>query len=205
MMKKIFFTLLGITLLFGGCSIKSSPPIDEYTIVLQQNAYKHLQHTKKSCSDKSLKLLEPFGSYEYTTTDLHYVLLPNQENHYNLSVWSQSIAGTLYAEILNAISKSKIFGSVANYSSVAKNDYILEMEINDFKQYFSPDLKHSYVVADLTFTLIEAKRFKIVAQKEFIRKIETKSLDAKGGVEALNEVFNEIVPEVLTWLGGVCQ
>ena len=204
MMKKLLFVLVGIGVFFGGCSIKSSPPVDEYTIVLKANRVEPSAHTSR-CRNKSVKLLEPFGAYAYTTNDLHYVVLPNQENSYNLSAWSQSVAGTLYGEMVRAVSKSGLFGSVANYSSVAKSDYILEMEINDFKQYFSSDLKHSYVVADLTFTLIETKRFKVVAQKEFIKKTDTKSLDAKGGVDALNEAFNEIVPEMLTWLSGVCQ
>ena len=203
MMKKLLFVLVGIIVFFGGCSIKSSPPVDEYTIVLKQK----LESVKASskCQDKSVKLLEPFGAYAYTTNDLHYVVLPNQENRYNLSTWSQSVAGTLYGEVLRAVAKSGLFRSVTNYSSVAKSDYILEMEINDFKQYFSSDLKHSYVVADLTFTLIETEHFRIVAQKEFVKKIDTKSLDAKGGVEALDEAFSEIVPEMLAWLSGVCR
>ena len=204
MMKKIFFALLGALLLLGGCSVKSSPPVDEYTIVLKPDTTSSVPFSEK-CSKKSIKLLEPFGAYEFSTNDLYYVLLPNQENRYNLSSWSQSISGTLYAEILNAISTSKIFGSVANYSSISKNDYILEMEIHDFKQYFSSDMKHSYVIADITFTLVEAKRFRIIAQKEFRKKLDTKTLDAKGGVEALNDAFNEIVPEVLSWLTGVCR
>ena len=204
MMKKLLFVLVGIVVFFGGCSIKSSPPVDEYTIVLQAGQIEPAEPAGK-CRSKSVKLLEPFGAYAYTTNDLRYVVLPNEENRYNLSAWSQSVAGTLYEELLRAVAKSGLFGSVANYSSVAKSDYILEMEINDFKQYFSSDLKHSYVVADLTFTLIETKHFKIVAQKEFVKKIETKSLDAKGGVDALNEAFNGIVPEVLAWLKGVCR
>ena len=203
MMKKLLFVFVGIMVFLGGCGIKSSPPVDEYTIVLKQE-FKGMKASSK-CQSKSVKLLEPFGAYAYTTNDLHYVVLPNQENRYNLSTWSQSIAGILYGEILRAVSKSKIFGSVANYSSVAKSDYILEMEINDFKQYFSSDLKHSYVVADLTFTLIETEHFRVVAQKEFVKKIDTKSLDAKGGVEALDSAFGEIVPEVLAWLSGVCR
>ncbi len=204
MMKKLLFVLVGIGVFFGGCSIKSSPPVDEYTIVLKADQVKEAERSSKFKS-KSVKLLEPFGAYAYTTNDLHYVVLPNQENRYNLSTWSQSVAGTLYGEVLRAVAKSGLFGSVANYSSVAKSDYILEMEINDFKQYFSSDLKHSYVMADLTFTLIETEHFRIVAQKEFVKKIDTKSLDAKGGVNALNDAFNEIVPEVLAWLSGVCR
>ena len=144
MMKHLLLIFMGAMLFFGGCSIKSSPPVDEYTIVLEQNQTRHYDRVQK-CKAKSLKLLEPFGAYAYTTNDLLYVVLPNEENKYNLSAWSEPLATTLYTKTLNALSKSGLFGSVSNYSSVAKGDYILEMEINDFKQYFSHDLKRSYV------------------------------------------------------------
>lgn len=202
-MSKLIYTLMGIMIFFGGCSIKSSPPPDEYTIVLHQLPQQNRQETR--CHDKSLKILEPFGSNDYATSDLHYIVLPNQENSYNFSSWSQPLSSTLYREMLRVFEKSGIFGSVANYASVAKSDYILEMEINDFKQYFTHDLKHSYVVADITFTLIEAKRFAIVAQKKFIQKIETKSLDARGGVDALGEAFEKIASDATRWLAGVCR
>jgi len=202
-MKQLLFTLIGIVIFFGGCSVKSSPPVDEYTLMLEEHAISTTHSAK--CSGKSIELLEPFGAYEYTTGDLHYILLPNQENSYNFSEWAQPIAAALYEKTLQAISKSGLYGSVANYNSVAKSDYILEMEINDFKQYFSPDMKHSYVVADLTFTLIDAKHFKIIAQKEFRKKIDAKTLDAKGGVQALNNAFNRIVPEIVSWLEELCR
>lgn len=203
-MYRLAIIMTTIIVFLGGCSIKSAPPPDEYTVVLQKLSP---QKTSVSgvCHDKSLKVLEPFGANEYSTNDLHYVVLPNEENRYNLSSWSQPLSSTLYREMLRMIEKSKIFRSVANYTSVAKSDYILEMEINDFKQYFSSDMKHSYVVADITLTLIESKRFSIIAQKEFVQKIDTATLDAKGGVNALNAAFATIASDALVWLGGVCR
>ena len=202
-MYRLVAVLIAIVIFFEGCSIKSSPPSDEYTVVLQKLPQGTLAYGV--CHDKSLKVLEPFGSNEYAASDLHYVVLPNEENHYNLSSWSQPLASTLYREMLRVFEKSKIFGSVANYTSIAKSDYILEMEINDFKQYFSSDMKHSYVVADITLTLIESKRFSIVAQKEFVQKIDTASLDAKGGVDALGSAFEKIASDAVIWLAGVCR
>ncbi len=202
-MYRLATVLMGVVIFFGGCSIKSSPPPAEYTIVLQKLPRNSSEST--SCQEKSLKVLEPFGANEYSTNDLHYVVLPNEENRYNLSSWSQPLSSTLYREMLRVFEKSGIFGSVANYASVAKSDYILEMEINDFKQYFSSDLKHSYVMADITFTLIETKRFSIVAQKEFAEKIDAATLDAKGGVDALSAAFEKIAADATGWLVGVCR
>ncbi len=183
--------------------VKSTPPIDEYTIVLKTKPDKPAG--KSVCNNKSLKILEPFGTDEYTISDLHYIVLPNQENSYNQASWSDSISNILYQKILFSLKEYRLFKSVTNFSSVATSDYILEMEINDFKQYFTNDLKSSYVLLDLTFTLINSKHFQIIAQKEFKKKVPTKSLDAKGGVDALNTAFNETVPEILTWLSGVCR
>ncbi|SFV56341.1 Putative lipoprotein [hydrothermal vent metagenome] len=202
-MQKVLAGLISVFFFLSGCSVKSTPPVDEYTIILNDLSKSNIKSTK--CHKSVLKILAPFGAQEYATSDLNYVVLPNEQNRYNLSIWSNSLSSTLYKEITKSIKQSTLFESVINYASVAKSDYILEIEINDFKQYFLKDLKHSYVVVDLTFTLIEQKHFRVVAQREFMKKIKTKSLDAKGGVEALNNAFKDVTTEMISWLEEVCQ
>ena len=207
-MKKhtIFYLLISLVpFMLGGCgSTKGVNPKDEYTIVLELP--KRVTSSKASgCKESSLKILEPFGAYEYTIDGLFYVVLPNKQDRYTLSSWTESVSSMVYREILQALKQSRLFKSVSNYSSIAKSSYILEMEINNFKQYCTKDLKKSYVAIDLTFTLIDAKNFKVIAQKEFIKQRQSRSNDAKGGVEALNSAFGELVPEVIAWLEGVCR
>ncbi len=199
---KRFLIFCGL-LFLAGCSVKTVPSATEYTLKIAQQ--KIPTPDSSACTKQDLKVLEPFGSSEYVTTDLYYVVLPFEENRYAQSAWSQSVASTIYEELLSALRQSKLFKGVASYASVASSDLILEVELNDFKQYFSHNLKSSYIVSDITFTLVEAKTHKAISQKQIRKQITTKSLDAKGGVEALNEALDETVAEALMWLGEHCR
>ena len=194
--------VLGFAFISFGCSVKSMPPVTEFALITEQKSF---DVSSKKCSQKSLKVLEPFGSNKYTINELYYVVLPYEENSYTQSSWIEPVSTMLYNEILKAIRESALFGNVANYSSVAKGEYILEIEINDFKQYFTPDMQHSYVVSDITFTLVRSSNFVPIAQKEIYKKIKTSSLDAKGGVEALNRAQQETIQEMISWLDRTCQ
>ncbi len=202
-MRWIETIVMGLALFSMGCSVKSTPPVTEYAIIGKSVGYDRLKDTH--CRDASLKILEPFGSYEYSVNELHYVVLPYEENSYTQSAWVQPVSTMLYNEILKAIRESRIFATVSNYSSVAKGDYVLEIEINDFKQYFTPSQKRSYIVSDMTFTLVGGGDFLPVSQKVVYKKIKTKELNAKGGVEALNQAQQETIEEVVKWLEGTCK
>ena len=65
--------------------------------------------------------------------------------------------------------------------------------------------KELFIVSDITFTLVDTKGFKVVDQKRIYSKIEAKTLDAKGGVRALNEALNRMSRELVVWLDGVCR
>lgn len=201
-MRWIETVIIGFAFLSMGCSIKSTPAVTEYALV-GNNAGYDLNITR--CKDATLKILEPFGSYEYNVNDLHYVVLPYEENSYTQSAWVQPVSTMLYNEILKATRESRIFAAVSNYASVAKGDYVLEVEINDFKQYFTPSLKRSYIVSDMTFTLVKGDDFVPVSQRVIYKKKKTKEENAKGGVEALNQAQRETVAEMIEWLEDTCK
>ncbi len=188
-------------LLLSGCGVKSSPPVDEYTIKPKLS----LNSTKETkCRQKEIKVLSPFAPYKFTTNDLHYIVLQYEEGRFNRSAWSESVASSVYNEIVDTLRKSALFKSVQNYSSVAKHDYLLEIQINDFMQYFSKDLKSSYAVVDITLTLVDRQEYRVIAQKNFVKRAEVSRLDAKGGIEVLNALFAQTLEEMVVWLEGVC-
>ena len=203
-MEKLFgYIVMTVFVFFSfGCSLKSTPPITEFTLTGKEKGF-DVNATK--CSLKTLKVLEPFGSNKYTINDLYYVVLPYEENSYTQSSWIEPVSTMLYNEILKALRESRLFRSVANYSSVTKGKYILEIEISDFKQYFTHDKKYSYGIADITFTLVDSENYLPIAQHEIYKKIKTDSLDARGGVKALNRAQQESIEDMITWLDETCQ
>lgn len=193
--------LIGVTILFFGCSFKELPPVDEYRIVLQNPIF---NTEAKGCQTGTLKVLEPYSTREFALRDMHYVILPFEENSYTKSAWKSAPERAIYSAVLEALRKSGLFLSVSNYTSIARSRYTIEMEINDFKQYFNKEKTHSYVVSDVTFTLVETKGSKVIAQKKIYAKIKTKTPDAKGGVVALNEALQYTMNELVKWLNEVC-
>ncbi len=197
-MKQLLF--LCMSLLFIGCS-QEVPPVKRYRLEVQ---IPKVQLKKSYCEQKSLKILFPSSTYEYTTNDFYYVQ-GDEEGIYTQSNWVRTPANDIYYLILKNIRKSGIFHTVESYSSVAKGDLNLEIEIEDFKQYFSKDAKRSYVVVDLTLTLIDKKNYQVVAQQSFYNKILTTSADAQGGVVALSRSLEFLLPQMIKWLGENCK
>jgi cholesterol transport system auxiliary component len=202
-MKFLYGIFLVSIFVFEGCSVKTHPPVNQYTLS-SLHVTKKTTHTS-SCSDKSIKVLSPFAAYEYTTNDMNFVVDGLEEGKYQQSAWSRTIAESVYDGIIRTIRSNKLFKSVENYTSVARSDYDLEVEISDFKQYFSKDLQSSNVVVAVTFTLVERENYGIVEQKQIYLKIPAKTPDAKGGVEALNEANVKMLEEMFQWLDGVCK
>jgi len=197
-MRYIYFLIFVV--FFTACSVKT-PPLEKYTL----NPKLTIPKTKNNtCKDKSIKIIQPFSSNIYVINEIKYVVNNLEENSYNNSSWSISISDTFYFNILKALRKSEVFKNVENYATVSVSDYILEVEISDFKQYFSKDLKKSYIVADVTFNLVDKKSLKTISQKRFYKKIPSKTNDVKGGVEALNKALDDILKEMIVWIEGRC-
>jgi cholesterol transport system auxiliary component len=131
-----------------------------------------------------------------------------QEKHkiysYSQSRWNNSPNQEISSQILSAIRDAKLFDSVQNAKSRSKSDLILEINIEDFMQYYSDGLSASYVNVVMNFTLIDAKTNKTLATKGFSTKKDVKSLDATGGVEVLDAALEEIISQGLDFLGGAC-
>ncbi len=72
-------------------------------------------------------------------------------------------------------------------------------------QFFSKDLKESHIEVILNLSLIDAKTNTILQNKTFRSRVETKSLDARGGVEAFKNALSEIMSQNIEWLDGVCR
>ena len=65
--------------------------------------------------------------------------------------------------------------------------------------------KKSYVKAIITMTLIDTKTKSILASTTFEKQVESKSIDAQGGVVALNSALFDILLESQQWMAGACK
>ncbi|MEA2092286.1 MAG: hypothetical protein U9O83_07980, partial [Campylobacterota bacterium] len=89
--------------------------------------------------------------------------------------------------------------------SRSKNDLILEINIEDFMQYFSKDLTQSYSKVVLSLTLIDAKTSRVIASDTFSAKMDALSLDASGGVKALDAALQDVLSQSVGFLNEACK
>ena len=188
--------LLGMSILFmSGCGIKTAP-ITEYKI---NTKIQRLDLQKNRMIDKSLKVSQAFSSNSLMSLKMNYVQGNFKEYAFTQSQWSQSPNKALTLQMVKLLRNTGLFKSVQVSKSRSKSDLILEICIEDFMQYFDKDLTSSYVNIEMTLTLIDTKDNSVIASKTFYSKLKSRTLDAQGGVEALNIALENILLSSAKW------
>ena len=198
---RYYIFIVVFMLFFSGCTMKS-PSITEYRI----NSKTHSNELKSTgCKDKSLKVVEAFSSSSLMSLDMNYGVDSHKQFTYSQSQYSISPNHAVSSEILRLVKEMNIFKSVQISKSRSRNDMILETSIDEFMQYFEDSENRSYVKIRISMTLINTKNSKVIATDTFVSRVDTKSLDAEGGVEALNIALSDVLSKSSYWLGDICK
>lgn len=194
--------LIALIVLLSGCTTVK-PSITEYRVISKVADAKKSSSTL--CRDKSLKIAQAFSSSSLMSLNMDYIESENRVFSYTKSQWQESPNSTIAQELLKNIRSSELFGSVESSKSRSKSDWILEANIEEFMQFFSKDMQNSYVKVAITLTIVDVKKDSVVATKTFSSKVDAKTLDAEGGVEALSIALFEVISQNIEWLDGVCR
>lgn len=185
----------------SGCTTMK-PSIAQYSIVIDD------LNTKSSalgCKEKSLKISNTFSSSSLASHTMEYMESDNRVFAYTQSQWQESPRDMVESALLKGIRESELFNSVHPSKSRIKSTLMLETNIEEFMQFFSEDLKESHVKVILNLSLIDAKTNSVLRSETFRSRVETKSLDAKGGTEAFRSSLSEIISQNIEWLDGACR
>jgi len=199
-MKYIIISLLAI--LFSGCITTTTPAKSEFRVNSHMPSKKF---TSLGCKNKSLKVAQAFSQNSIMSHTMSYAQGDFKQYAYSASQWSTAPNRAITAEFLTMIRNSKLFKSVQISKSRSKNDFILEISIEDFMQYFNSNSTSSYANVVISLALIDSKTNSVFATKIFNAKVDVKSLDAKGGVDGLNSALSDILSQSNDWLGEVCK
>lgn len=198
-MKLLFLSLS--VFIFLACSA-TKPSVTEYRIIGNNEVKK----SKLSiCNKKSLKIAQAFSSTSLMTTNMDYVLGNNKIYSYTQAQWSNTPNRSISLELLKNIRKTNLFKYTQNAKTRSKSDLLLETNIEDFLQYYNADLSVSYSNVIMNFTLIDLRTNNVIASKTLKSKVQTKSIDAEGGSEALNKALSNILNEINIWLEDTCK
>jgi len=198
-MKQLYIVLAIV--LLSGCTTKV-PNVTEYRISTDKIK---VDSKKSSCQNISLRVNQAFSSSSLMTTKMNYAYGKYQQDSFSQSEWAESPNKAITSEVIDYVQELKLFKSVHNSKSKSKNNMMLEVNIEEFMQYFSKDEKESFANAAITFTLIDKKNGEIIDSFRSTSQVDTKTLDADGGVEALNSALAEVLNETGVWLGEVCK
>lgn len=190
---RYMINLVFILIVFSGCSIKEiEPPILKYTLENCENIQK-----SSFVIDKILKV-EHFKSLKLLKSDEIWYQKPNYEmNSYAYSCWSSDFSLLVEKNIVDTIYKSHIFKTVFQGRSKIKADLLLEGEILKALQSIGKDAKVSF---DIRLYLVEKKSRKLISSKEFKYIKKCKSIDAKGAINAYNNIIQQLDKDVLSWI-----
>jgi len=192
-------TCIGLFLATGCTS--PTPAQNEYR--LDTNIEVMKADTTK-CKTKTLKVDQAFSDKLFMSLKMYYVKGKYAQNAYTRSRWAQTPNDKITQALTEYLRAMQLFKSVQNAESKTKNDFRLEINIEDFMQYFDENEKNSYANVVLTCNLINDKTHKILTTKTFHAKVKAKSNNAQGGVIALNSALDRILKECGLWLQGVC-
>lgn len=193
--------LVILTILLSGCAT-IKPSVTEYRIiseVLKKDV------SAQGCKGKSLKILDAFSSNSLMSLNMDYTESNNRVFSYSMSQWQESPNSSVTMQLLNNIREAELFSSVHTSKSRAKGNLLLETQIDEFMQYYSSDLKNSYVKVSITLSVIDSKTNDVITTKTFYSKIDTKTPDAQGGVDAINSALGDIIAQNIEWLEEVCK
>lgn len=198
-MKIIFISI--ILFIFVGCTT-IKPHVTEFRVITKDAQTKS---SANSCREKSLKISQAFSSASLLSLNMDYTESDNKIFSYSQSHWQESPSSFITLELFKSIRDSAMFKSVHSFKSRVKSDYILELDIEEFMQFYTKDMSGSYVNVVLNISLIDTKTNSVVSTSKFTSKIDTKTADANGGVEALSKALDEIISKNIEWLDGVCK
>lgn len=199
-MKYIIYFLLAI--LLQGCLSTTVPAKSEYRI----NPNVSVKESQASgCKKDSLKISQAFSVNSLLSQDMFYALGDTKQYMYSESKWSTTPNRAITSEFLVLIRDSKLFKHVQTAKSRSRSDIILEINIEDFMQYFDESSSKSHVNVSINLSLINARGNNVFASETFKAKVDVETLNASGGVDGLNTALAKVLLDTNEWLAGVCK
>ena len=198
-MKYILLSL--VVFLFIGCTTVV-PPKSEFRV---NPKFSSKKLEVSGCKEKSLKVGQAFSSNSLMSQNMNYAQGDSKQYIYSQSQWSTTPNKAITAEYLKLIRQMDVFASVQISKSRSKNDYILEINIEDFMQYFCEDASTSNSHVMISLTIIDTKTNSVIATKIFSARVDILELNANGGVSGLNIALASVLNQSSHWFSEVCK
>ena len=193
-LKVKHIVLISGLLFLSGCAFKTSAPITEYTLsatpvgAVSSSRYKN----------KAIKVTYPDSLKEKLSRSIDYSYSLSDQGVYQNSQWSNALPKLIEGTVIEALDQSQLFKGVLPFSSTVYEDYRLESIVYDFSHHIRGE--ESYALISIRFTLIDTKTGRMTKTRRFSYKEYTKTVDARGFVEASNVAMSKLTRDLVNWL-----
>jgi cholesterol transport system auxiliary component len=188
-----YFLYIFTGLLLLGCSSTTSS-VNEYTLLSHEttdaNTIPRSHKTLSVASSKSISSL--------TGKNLLYLRENGETGSYLYSRWSDAPAALIQQSLLKLLYDQSLFSSISPSSSLSQNDWLLESDLDAFYHRFLKDTSEGYI--DITYRLVDTKTKRTIATKHFVITSPAPSMDAIGGVKALQNSTHKLSHQCSEWL-----
>ena len=192
--KSMYAFLFTAMLFLSGCSLKESAPVTEYTLtaapvpVVSSSRYR----------SKAIKVTYPDSLKEKLSRSINYSYSLSDRGVYQNSEWVNALPRLIQGSVIEALDQSRLFKGVLPFSSTVYEDYRLESIVYDFSHHVRGE--ESYAVVSIRFTLIDTSTGRMTKTRKFSYKEYTKTVDARGFVEAANIAMSKLTRDMVNWL-----
>ena len=191
---KIFLNAI-LILTLSACSLKQVE-VDKTQKIILKNDNKAFETSFKQRA-KSLKILTPDVPLYLNSYQVIYI--QNElSNAYAYHFWGDLPSNLYRFMLLSKFEQSKIFTSLVGQNSPIIADFILEGRLDSFEQILSE--KENYIRLSLSLNLIDFKKNRLLAHKNFIVKENIDKIDINLTFKAFEKALNTLTNEIVFWV-----
>jgi len=191
-----------IAVLFGGCSLtREAPPVQSYRF---DGGEKIAPVTGEGCKERVIRIAIIEAPQQLQGTAIYYAGTDHRFYRYTRARWEASPVQQFQQLIEKSVIESGLFDGVVPYKSLAKNDWLLEVRIEQMLQTIDAAGEGKTELM-LYAVLVDQYSRHILAQKTFVYRQESTKADVQSAVQSWNEGATAFKEALVAWLAQQCE
>ncbi|WP_345987567.1 ABC-type transport auxiliary lipoprotein family protein [Sulfurimonas sp. HSL1-2] len=197
-----WITAIVVAVLIGGCSLtREAPPVQSYRL---DGGETISAERAEGCRERVIRIALIEAPQWLEGTAIHYAGTDHRFYRYTLSRWEQSPVQQIQQLIEKSVIESGLFQGVVPYKSLAKNDWLLEVRIEQMLQ--TIDSKGAGETDLMLYAvLVDQYSRRILAQKTFSYRQQDADAGAQSAVRGWSEGVTAFKSALIAWLAAQCE
>lgn len=194
--------LAGIMLFFSACSLtREVPPSVSYHLDTQTEV---VSSSEQGCRERVIRVALIQSPKWLKSTSIFYSDGHNRRYRYTRARWEETPTDQLQQLIEQAVTDSELYKGVIPYKSLAKDEWLLEVRLEEMEQQIADDGSADTVLR-LYAVLVDQYSRALLAQKRFTYRVTEMPGDVENAVLAWSQGTGKFELELTQWLEDECR